>query len=79
MAVEDGAPGTAAGELVAFWLRRTGTCDECGAEVSKGSLGPLEDKPLLCLSCADLDHLEFLPRGNAALTRRACKYGLIHG
>jgi hypothetical protein len=27
----------------------------------------------LCLTCADLDHLVFLPRGDAALTRRARK------
>jgi hypothetical protein len=25
----------------------------------------------LCLACADLDHLEYSPRGDAALTRRA--------
>src|SRR5215831_675919 len=28
----------------------------------------------LCLSCADLDHLAFLPPGDAALTLRARKY-----
>ena len=27
----------------------------------------------LCLACADLDHLVFLPAGDAALTRRAKK------
>jgi len=27
----------------------------------------------LCMGCADLDHLEFLPRGDTALTRRARK------
>ena len=27
----------------------------------------------LCLDCADLGHLEFLPSGDAALTRRATK------
>src|ERR671910_524713 len=29
------------------------------------------DKRALCLACADLDHLVFLPAGDAALTRRA--------
>lgn len=29
-----------------------------------------EDGPV-CPECADLDHLQFLPSGNAALTRRA--------
>lgn len=28
----------------------------------------------LCLSCAKLDHLIFLPRGDAAVTRRAREY-----
>jgi len=32
------------------------------------------DKGALCLSCADLDHLAFLPSGDTALTRRAKKY-----
>jgi hypothetical protein len=31
----------------------------------------------LCLSCADLDHLTFLPPGNAALTRRARKHSTL--
>jgi hypothetical protein len=34
-------------------------------------------KGALCLTCADLDHLAFLPRGDAALTRRACKRSLL--
>jgi len=31
----------------------------------------------LCLTCADLDHLIFLPSGNAALTRRARKHSTL--
>jgi hypothetical protein len=31
----------------------------------------------LCLTCADLDHLSFLPSGDAALTRRARKYSTL--
>src|SRR5271165_352911 len=34
------------------------------------------DRPL-CLSCAALDHLIYLPRGDAALTRRAKKYSAL--
>ena len=34
------------------------------------------DRPL-CLSCADLDHLIYLPRGDAALTRRAKTYSAL--
>jgi hypothetical protein len=33
-----------------------------------------QDTGALCLVCADLDHLEFLPSGDAALTRRASKH-----
>ncbi|HEU4389960.1 MAG TPA: DUF2293 domain-containing protein [Blastocatellia bacterium] len=31
----------------------------------------------LCLECADLAHLEFLPRGSAAVTRRAAKHSRL--
>src|SRR5207253_903871 len=31
----------------------------------------------LCLECADLGHLEFLPRGDTAVTRRATKYSKL--
>jgi hypothetical protein len=33
----------------------------------------MEDDGPVCLRCADMDHLVFLPSGNAALTRRARK------
>jgi hypothetical protein len=35
------------------------------------------NKGALCLSCADLDHLVFLPAGDVALTRRARKYATL--
>jgi len=35
------------------------------------------DKGALCLTCADLDHLTFLPTGDAALTRRARKHSAL--
>ncbi len=31
----------------------------------------------MCLRCADLDHLVYLPSGNTALTRRASKYSTL--
>lgn len=43
------------------------SCGEGGDFFLKGSQGSL------CLDCADLGHLEFLPSGDAALTRRAKK------
>jgi hypothetical protein len=45
-------------------------CGECGGT---GDLLFMEGDGPLCLECADLDHLVFLPAGDAALTRRAKK------
>jgi len=46
------------------------TCAECG---ETGSLLQMHDEGPLCLTCADLGHLVFLPSGDAALTRRSTK------
>ena len=61
-------------DLVVFIARQDGKCAECGAEILGGSMIRLENGQPLCLDCADLGHLEFLSRGNAALTRRATKH-----
>jgi hypothetical protein len=45
------------------------TCSECGRD--DGDLLIMDDGGPLCMTCADMDHLVFLPRGNTALTRRA--------
>jgi hypothetical protein len=45
-------------------------CAECG---DTGPYLIMSDAGPLCLTCADLDHLVFLPAGNAALSRRAKK------
>ena len=61
-------------ELVVFVAGREEACSGCGKQLERGDLLKLEgDKPL-CMACADLDHLAFLPSGDAALTRRATKY-----
>src|SRR5918994_5026392 len=44
------------------------TCTACSGT---GGLLIMEDPGPLCLSCADMDHLAYLPAGDAALTRRA--------
>jgi hypothetical protein len=49
-------------------------CSECKLEMSKGNFLFMEKGQPLCLSCADLDHLQFLPSGDAALSRRARKH-----
>jgi len=56
-------------DLVVIWPRRAFTCTECG-ESGEGLLF-MEGPGPLCLACADLDHLVYLPSGAAALTRRA--------
>jgi hypothetical protein len=43
-------------------------CAGCGGS---GSLLFMEEGEPLCMGCAELDHLVFLPAGNAALSRRA--------
>jgi hypothetical protein len=45
------------------------TCSACGNE--GGTWLKMEDSGPVCMSCADMDQLVFLPSGNAALTRRA--------
>jgi hypothetical protein len=66
-------------ELLVFIIRRASVCAECKTELWPSSFITLrQDKGALCLSCADLDHLLFLPSGNAALTRRSTKYSRLH-
>ena len=56
--------------LVVIQPVRGWACAECGGS---GDLLRMDDAGPLCLTCADLDHLAFLPAGDAALTRRATK------
>ena len=65
-------------DIVVFIVRRDTECSECGQELWHGSFIRLENRKPLCLSCADLDHLEYLPSGDAALTRRSRKHSKIH-
>ena len=54
------------------------TCGECGEDLGRHAwITLVEDKGAACLSCADLDHLVFLPSGDAALTRRSAKYSTL--
>src|SRR5208337_895045 len=58
-------------ELIVFSILRASQCSQCKTELESGSLLTLEKGQPLCMTCADLDHLVFLPRGDTALTRRA--------
>ena len=65
-------------ELRVFISTTDSTCDECGEELGRGAWITLQkEKGALCLACADLDHLVFLPPGDAAITRRARKYSTL--
>ncbi len=65
-------------DLKVFISSRDSLCEECGESLGRGAwITLVEDKGALCLSCADLDHLIFLPSGNTALTRRARKHSVL--
>ncbi|WP_035855176.1 DUF2293 domain-containing protein [Cryptosporangium arvum] len=61
----------AAPDLLAHAVDEPWACASCG-ETTAG-FQVLEDDDRLCLDCADLGHLVFLPAGDAALSRRAKK------
>jgi hypothetical protein len=65
-------------ELKVFIPTRESTCDECKEELGHHAWITLAgEQRALCLACADLDHLEFLGSGDAALTRRARKHSTL--
>jgi hypothetical protein len=66
------------GELLVFLIRKDTKCSECGEALWRGGMITLNrERGALCLTCADLDHLEFLPSGDAAVTRRASKHSKL--
>ena len=62
---QDSAP-----DLLVIQPLKEFTCAECQGT---GDMLIMDEPGPLCLACADLDHLVFLPSGDAALTRRAKK------
>lgn len=64
-------------DIVVIMGRRPFTCAGCDEEFDRGSWFRMDDEGTLCLDCADLGHLEFLPSGNAVLTRRAKKHSRL--
>lgn len=57
-------------DLLVIWPLKEWICTSCAGT---GDLLFMTDLGPLCLDCADLGHLDFLPSGDAALTRRARK------
>jgi hypothetical protein len=64
-------------DLKVFITTRESVCDECGEQLGHHAWITLAENKAFCLSCADMDHLIFLPAGDAALTRRAGKYSTL--
>lgn len=65
-------------ELIVFKGIRDANCMYCKKALLKNMLFFIEeDKSLLCLSCAELDHLIFLSSGNSSLTLKAKKYSSL--
>ncbi len=75
--VDERRSPTATKDLVVFDIVRESKCAECGRELEKRDFLFMERERPLCLSCADLDHLVYLPRGDTALTRRARKHSTL--
>ncbi len=62
-------------DLKVFITTGEAKCNECCEELGrKAWITVAEDRSARCLACADLDHLVFLPAGDATLTRRARKH-----
>jgi hypothetical protein len=69
---------SAEADLKVFIASREFTCEECGQALGRNEwICLLGERGALCLVCADLDHLVFLPSGNTALTRRARKHSVL--
>jgi hypothetical protein len=65
-------------DITVFITISKSACDECRENLGRGAWITLtKDKKALCLGCADLDHLVFLPSGDTALTRRARKHSTL--
>jgi hypothetical protein len=75
---ERAAVDRASRDLRVFISNRESRCDDCGDDLGRHAMIFLAgDRGALCLTCADLDHLTFLPPGDAALTRRARKHSTL--
>jgi hypothetical protein len=62
-----------AAERDVLWSLTDTACSECGAPIPAGGFLWMDNREPLCLPCVNLGELEFLPRGDTALTRRAGK------
>jgi len=63
--------------LTVYITTRESQCDECKEDLGRHAWITLDNGRAVCLACADLEHLVFLPSGDAALTRRARKHSRL--
>lgn len=61
-------------DTVVFSIRRESKCGKCSKAMGDGGFLTLRDGQPLCMDCADLADLAFLPSGDPAVTRRAGKH-----
>ena len=64
-------------DILVFAITKESECAECAVALGRGNFLKIEHDRPLCMACADLGHLLFLPSGDAALTRRAGKYSTL--
>src|SRR5204862_1741320 len=65
-------------DLKVFVSHRESVCEDCHEQLGHHAWICLAgSRRALCLACADLDQLVFLPSGDAALTRRAKKHSVL--
>ena len=60
-----------------FDILRESKCADCGKDLLGGDFLFMEGERPLCLTCADLGHLVYPPRGDTALTPRARKHSAL--
>lgn len=76
--MSDKTTGRNPDEPKVFISHRASVCGECHEELgTKAWVFLAGERGALCLSCADLDHLVFLPSGDTAVTRRARKLSTL--
>ena len=64
-------------EVVVFSILRDLRCSQCQADLPHASFLLIENPEPLCLTCAELDHLVYVPPGDPALSRRARKHSTL--
>ena len=65
-------------DIKVFISSRESRCDERKEDLGRSAWITLkEQKGVLCLSCADIHHLVFLPTGDACVSHRAKKHSVL--